>query len=757
MRGLSLAIATASVLFHAIRTTDAESSDCAAQNSGDVELQDRLATGGGGRCLLQRMHSLSSNDALLSSEPGLLKRGPQTAQSTQTETVLPIVHHSESEVRARHWAAEQAAEAVRILGSISGDGDRVPVAVLPPPLSTAPPFLSAAGAGSAADAASPVGGFVPFPKGEQTEGRISSTLAPEKGISGHYGRSTKSKSIDDASHHSIFALRFATLDDPAFWVIMAGMICFTIVVDRVEAFAAMHARYSKTEQMFLARVNSELMLFGCIGLSLFIFSNVFAEIPQHYYLLFEFADILCSLGACGMVLMALILYLMRHRSERRWRAFELEFVRQRTYESEEVDSSEYEASYVKDPTSEPASTIEAPEVSHVSDPPTIAEAGAKEGASPLQRRPSVTEAFTGVVRGVRKGIRGGLGLPVSKDYNDYQFMARIFRQDHDLPDDFDYSMYLAECLARNACDMMDVKLAVWVSLLACFLGGLVLNEMRKSRLTSLHYLECIAALNWASLFAHLFVYYVVRFRYTNLHLECRAQREKANAVVAGLQGGLPRVTAADIEKDLEKTSTSSDDSAEVIDNSKAEEWVKRVKCCMQCAALGNSFLGAFYIMHVQHNIVIEHRSWTWSVIMVAPLVLSMFVTPATMTHLTVVQAFLSPDQDAIDSILDSHSRFEEDMRFLREIWQQKGRPSLADFSATGRLDEEGLGRLLRHLGLYVGAVRLCRLFGALDINNDGRIDTSEFFTMLTNGNKTPRSERARSDESHGSLTPREHA
>lgn len=119
--------------------------------------------------------------------------------------------------------------------------------------------------------------------------------------------------------HSIFEMRFAEIDAPAFWGIFFGMLVVTVLVDRLESFASEHARRSRAEQMFLDRCNSELAMFGIVGLSIFVIGTVSEEVNLRYAHLVEFVDIVCSMGACNVIGFAAILFCSRRSLEQRWR------------------------------------------------------------------------------------------------------------------------------------------------------------------------------------------------------------------------------------------------------------------------------------------------------------------------------------------------------------------------------------------------------------------------------------------------------
>merc|ERR1719160_1875694 len=58
------------------------------------------------------------------------------------------------------------------------------------------------------------------------------------------------------------------------------------------------------------------MMFGVVAISVFVFSQV-ASMTEHTHHLFEFTDVLCSFGACFLILIGIVLFGFRRWFE--WR------------------------------------------------------------------------------------------------------------------------------------------------------------------------------------------------------------------------------------------------------------------------------------------------------------------------------------------------------------------------------------------------------------------------------------------------------
>lgn len=125
-----------------------------------------------------------------------------------------------------------------------------------------------------------------------------------------------------AEHHSVFAIHMHDLDSPTFWTVFTGMIAFTIFIDRVCHVIEGFAKDSEPLRLFLDRVYSELMMFGIVAICLFVFTNLCSHMSQSTHLTFEFVDIMCSFGACGLIFIAAIFFALDSVSDKHWKNME---------------------------------------------------------------------------------------------------------------------------------------------------------------------------------------------------------------------------------------------------------------------------------------------------------------------------------------------------------------------------------------------------------------------------------------------------
>lgn len=149
----------------------------------------------------------------------------------------------------------------------------------------------------------------------------SSSIVGSASSSSVVGSGSSSSAEGGHMHHSVFAMHMTDLDTPTFWEIFTGMIIFTVIIDRAQALADHLAKDSEDHRMFLERVYAELMMFGIVAISIFIYSNV-SSISEHTHTLFEFVDILCSMGACSLIGIAACFFVMETFYSRRWEAME---------------------------------------------------------------------------------------------------------------------------------------------------------------------------------------------------------------------------------------------------------------------------------------------------------------------------------------------------------------------------------------------------------------------------------------------------
>lgn len=222
-----------------------------------------------------------------------------------------------------------------------------------------------------------------------------------------------------SKHSSVFKLRFDELDIGVFWFILVCMLLFTIVVDRLEFVIAAKTGHNMARQMYLNRLNAELLMFGVVS-SVVLISEQFYQPSVATEVIFEFVGIFCSVGAFGLFISGMVLLIMHHWMERRWKFFG---GRQQGSHLREDQRMQFERAAAN---------------------------------SLLQDALSATS--------LRR---------VDVQHCEYCIMSARFKRSHALPEAFDYSEYLKLCLTSSICDLISIN---WISWVVVFVFALCLYE-----------------------------------------------------------------------------------------------------------------------------------------------------------------------------------------------------------------------------------------------------------------------------------------
>lgn len=269
------------------------------------------------------------------------------------------------------------------------------------------------------------------------------------------GHADRAAEATHHQHHSIFKLQFSELDKEVFWLILLGMLVFTILLDRLEFFAAKKAENNMARQMYLNRLNAELMMFGVVATVVFI-NEQFWEPTAETAVLFEFVVVFCSMGACGLFISGLVLFILHHWMERRWRFF----------------GGRQQGSHMRE----------------------------------SQRMQCEEAAANKLLEGVlnAKSIR-----EVDVQHCVYCIMSARFKRAHSLPDSFDYSEYLKLCLTDSICDLMNINWISWLAVLAFTLLLYGFHLLHPEPYTPKGYFIIFASGVWSLSIIHLLVLVIV--------------------------------------------------------------------------------------------------------------------------------------------------------------------------------------------------------------------------------------------------------
>lgn len=447
--------------------------------------------------------------------------------------------------------------------------------------------------------------------------------------------------VTDEGHHSIFKLPFQDLDSLLFWVIFSGMLLFTIIIDRCENSLTRLAANSKTETMLLQRINAELMMFGIVGLGVFIGTNIVSDIPAEFFRVFEFTDILCSLGACGLIGIASVLFILRRVMERRW---------------------------------------------------------------------TVLEASLEVTQDLVVGTNASKDVKLLADQTtlrqkEYFVMSRKFIRQQKIPPGFVYCDYLQECLAQNVCNLMNINSLSWAFLLLIAVGGLIFKAYSTQSFTNNEHLQAFIVVVWSTLGCFLYLMWEVNTARSSLRRHLDIKYSLGQDLANG-----------EVERHP--------------DHPKDKAWSWRINQLMQSLALFTAFQGAFYVMHMDYNIRLNAFHWGWRAAMLCPIMLNLFfMLPMIISRFTLVEAYFTPEHDAVDEVLTKMKQHDEDLRYFYTSWIHSGRPAFIDPGMHITFTE--FSRVLKRHGMQASQARRKRLFDNLDAEQAGVIDVMKLLDELT--------------------------
>merc|ERR1719329_1470628 len=101
------------------------------------------------------------------------------------------------------------------------------------------------------------------------------------------------------------------------------MIAFCILVDRTQALLDHMAEGSPTNERFLQKVYTELLMFGVVAVTLFMLMQITTSISARAMTIITFIDVLCSMGACSLIGIAGVLSVLRKIYWKHWMSCEV--------------------------------------------------------------------------------------------------------------------------------------------------------------------------------------------------------------------------------------------------------------------------------------------------------------------------------------------------------------------------------------------------------------------------------------------------
>jgi len=162
------------------------------------------------------------------------------------------------------------------------------------------------------------------------------------------------------------------------------------------------------------------------------------------------------------------------------------------------------------------------------------------------------------------------------------------------------------------------------------------------------------------------------------------------------------------------------------------KWSQRMRFALQLTSLMNSFLLSFYFMHLHYNLTAGAYHWIWKALLLLPLLTSLFIMlPRVTQQFTVVEAFFSPDGDALEDAMNQLNQLDADFDRIRKMWLVAGEPKFETIGDAG-LNEIELAAALKAVGVHIAKARLHRIFVALDEDKSGTVTADELLKRLEN-------------------------
>jgi len=283
---------------------------------------------------------------------------------------------------------------------------------------------------------------------------------------------------------------------------------------------------------------------------------------------------------------------------------------------------------------------------------------------------------------------------------EFKIMARRFREFHKLPKHFIYTIYLKECYVRDVCDVMKVEWYTW-GFLACFtLTFCFFKALYQSygAMEASAFLRLMQLMNMIPLIVYLILY------------------SHISSLYGTFLRSLPKMAL--------------EHSKEPIIHPMSKEWTYRFRWLLQIVSIANTLLLGAYFMIELFTIRDTQSSKWWYPMLVAPLVIGIVVLlPLITRKLSILDAFYAHNDEAMDAVLTRFCKVDEDMRYIRMLWECKGKPA-------PRMDEGDydidmfLKALAEDFELHVSVARGDRLFRCFDTDQNGLISKQEFMDGL---------------------------
>lgn len=431
--------------------------------------------------------------------------------------------------------------------------------------------------------------------------------------------STVSQLAGRGGQKSIFKLPIWMIDHKNFNLVVAGMLLFTVFVDRGQAYLDYKAEASQRAQAIVARTNSELVMFGVVAVALFVVTNL-VEVEEVLFLQVEYVDILCSLTCILLMGIVSSYFMLFNTKANSWTSYE--------------------------------------------------ECDLQEGEVPSGN---------------------------SMDHATYKALAQRFQEKHELPDGFVFSVYLRECFTIDCCDIMNVKWYMWVAFMIIFGALYFIRGPAKSTASPSSSLLNMLILKLVIFLVFILLASFVSHPYSQL-IKCAPQLSAHKGLGV-------------IEEDRPKN--------------------QFLHFLLQFLSVFNAFGMMHFVMHEIYIIYSSDVSSYWYFTIALPLLNFFLLLPVTLVRMSFVDAFHNSNHEALDTVLTEIHRLDSDMRYIKMLWEHKGKPA-PTFDKKELSYEEFTEFLLKdQLGLYVNEQRARRLFAAFDFDQSGTVKIDQFVESLS--------------------------
>jgi hypothetical protein len=496
-------------------------------------------------------------------------------------------------------------------------------------------------------------------------------------------------------HTSIFLLDFKKgVDRVELWWFVTIMLTYTIVVDRLQALANYLAEGDRCDEMFVQRVYSELQIFGLVAITLFIGQNLLGHLSMDQFILFEFTDILCSMGACTLILVGVVLFTWRKSLESSW--MQLSYGHSDFHGKMSADAGEVHC---------------------------------------------VSQGFLDFyVMAAHFRIHNNVPL----DFDFYLYMRESLSQAICSLVNITWHAWTALlvcCLCGLAHVRSNGSAGTVYGKVLVFTGTcwfIAACEL----LLYLYLLQTKKALQ-----AHIGTA-------SKEHVERCWRQCLSESTLESAGSDREIVARTHFDFRLAKILKSSDSRDNDVSVVMSETSAQISSEFIQIFSLIACFQLALYVMHYAYNISANGLVWYWHVVVMIPLALSILVLlPLVISTLAFLQGYAFPDPDVLDAMITQSKEFEQDCQYIKDqIRSLIGKPDLgqpfiavlkrANTVATPTETGSGFMKsvmksahgtmqdILKTFNINVSRRRLRRLTDHLDRNNDGTVSVHEFLTGI---------------------------